>query len=280
MRTSSWSERIRVVALALALVSPLGAPAAEPLERNSDDPESVDILKSLLPLYAQLSRAGRFSLGQVSVGWVEGRPNPDLATDDVCGCHYLPSGRVINPDQCSPIGATGSEDLARVGLIRIVGFDRLRRAVIPGEGSEQSRLNALSRAERFRVENQLRVMLKDPHLAILAPLPVADRVRHLEIGKVAETAPTWPHCAIRVNDRSFSPPPQLNGFVARAMLYAAARYGVSVEFPLGQLKRVSDQYPPSQWEIERDALLSKFYRTYGSNPYLIAAVKASPRTTR
>ncbi len=277
MRTLSWSDRCRLFAAATALLLGVsGASSADVIERNSDDPDSVEILHALLPVYAQLSRSGRFALGKVSVGWSEGRPNPDLATDDVCGCHYLPSGRVINPDQCAPIGATGSADLARIGVVRVVGYDRLRRAVIRGEGSEQSRLNALSRHERFRVEVRLKTILRDPHLAILAPLPVADRVRHMEIGKVASEVRPWPHCAIRLSERSFTPPPQLNGFVARAMLYAAIRYGVPLDYTLGQLKRVSDQFPPSAWEIERDGLIRKYMGTYGSNGFLLEAVKANP----
>lgn len=267
-----------MLAVALALCSS-GAGAAS-IERNPDDPASVEMLQTLLPLYENLSRTGQFALGQGTIGWVAGRPNPDLATDDVCGCHYLSSGRVINPDQCSPIGAAGSEDLARIGIIRMVGYDRLRRAAIPGEGSELQRLNALSRGERFQAELKINQMLRDPHLAILAPLPVADRVRHLEIGKVAGDAPTWPRCGIRVNERSFSPPPQLNGFAARALLYAATRYNIAVNYPLGQLKRVSDQFPPSQWELDRNTLIVRYYRVYGPNPFIAARSTPDPSPPR
>lgn len=277
MKTRSSFKRLAGCILAFGIATSASAVDMHGIQRNSDDPDSVDIIKTLIPVYEQLSKAGRFSIGQVSVGWVAGRPNPELATDDICGCHYLSSGRVINPDQCSPIGATGSEDLARIGVIRVVGYDRLRRATIPGEGSEQSRMNSLSGVERARVEMRLKTILGDPHLAIFSPLPVSDRVRHLEIGKVTGDSKIWEHCSIRMNDRSFSPPPQLNGFVARAMLYAATKYNVTVDFPLGQLKRLSDQFPPSQWEIDRNALILKTVRIYGLNPHIVGVASASFR---
>ena len=258
-------------AAALALAGSWSPPALA-IDRNSDDPESVDVLSTLVPVYTQLAKLGLYARPGADAGWINGKPNYDLVTDDVCGCHYLQDGHVINPDQCAPIGASGSEDLARVGIVRVLVYERLRAGILPGTGSEAARLKALSPVNRSRAEANLRAILRDPHLAFLSPLPVADRTRHLDIGRVEQERARWPGCAIRIGERGFTPPPALNGFVARAMLYAAERYAITVDYTLGELKRLSDADPPSRWELERDILIAKIARTYGVNPFIHPAL--------
>ncbi len=267
----SFFSKGLAVLMAGGLLLASSAEAKDPV-RNSDDPESIDLLNVFLPLYAQLAREGLFPITSRE-GWVEGRPNRDLATDDVCGCHYVSDGRVVNPDQCSPIGIAGSEDLARAGVVRVLTYERLRRAVVPGTGSELARLRAMSPADRFKAESALRQILRDPHLAVLAPLPVADRTRHLDVGRVTEDRAKWKGCDIRIGDKTFTPPRALTGFVARAMLYAAQRYGVVVDYTLGELKRISDNDPPSAWERQRDIGIARIVRPIGNNPMIQQPVK-------
>jgi hypothetical protein len=270
LRTSFCCDR---TARALAIILALGCgTGASPAGRNSDDPESVEILSVLLPVYGQLAREG-LSPASSPEGWVEGRPNRDLATDDVCGCHYVPDGRVVNPDQCAPIGIAGSEDLARAGVVRVITYERLRRAAVPGTGSEIARLKAMGVSERFKAETTLRQILRDPHLAIVAPLPVSDRTRYLDIGSVGVERARWKGCDVSIGDKAFTPPRALTGFIARAMLYAAQRYGVVVDYTLGELKRISDGDPPSAWERQRNLGIARTLRQVGGNPVIEASVR-------
>jgi endonuclease I len=60
----------------------------------------------------------------------------------------------------------------------------------------------------------------------------------------------------------------LNGFIARALLYAAQTYKVDVGYPLGTLMKVSADNPASPWEMARNILINRYQRPYKLNPFI------------
>ncbi|MPR05638.1 hypothetical protein [Microvirga tunisiensis] len=237
-----------------------------------------DMSNALLTIYGRLASEGLTTSRDGAVPVAK-----DGARDDICGCRFGPDGRAIHPELCEPIDRSGSEDLARSGIVRVITREQLgaTRQCFK-EGSPRCVMGRNLKYVGLRCcsdsDTEFRAMERDPHLVLLAPLPVADRLSRLQIGNVENPKQPWQACEVAVDQEHFAPPARLNGFIARAMLYAADRYKVQVEYPLGTLKRVSDQNPPEAWEMRRNELIaeiSRSYRVVGPNRFITEAAKAS-----
>ncbi|PZR95216.1 MAG: hypothetical protein DI537_05370 [Stutzerimonas stutzeri] len=282
---SSFCRSLALAAVSIALqLAPTSGSNAQMVQDALNDPEGSKLAVALVPIYESLAHHRLFA--QPSPASSEfGRPITDLTRDDVCGCYFADDGGAVNAEQCEPIKKSGSERQARLGIVRIVDYDRLRRSAFPNpeahkEMAVTSALGLVDRNKRLELQNAMRVAVSDPHLVLLAPSPVAERVMGLTIAKVENGRRPWEACDLTVGDNAFVPPAVLNGFVARALLYAAKTYKVDVGYPLGTLVKVSTENPATPWEMARNILIQRYHRPYKLNPYIPVpggVLKKAPR---
>lgn len=268
----SWFRRLVLFGATAAAVMGGASAGAQMRQDVMSDPEGDATALRLMPLYEVLAHNRIFSLPERRASG-EGRPITDLTRDDVCGCYYAEGGVGVNAEQCEPVRKTLNENLARIGVVRVIDYDTMRRTLLPNadavrEMSVTSALGKLDRAERNRLQRRMREALADPHLMILAPLPVAHRLMGMRVSSPQDGKQPWETCDVTVGDGVFSPPKVLDGFFARGMLYAARKYGVDVGYPLGTLEKVSAANPPSAWEIGRNVLIARYLAPYGANPLI------------
>lgn len=229
-----------------------GPPAGEP-----DRQASTLATRMLLRVYSDMA-GGRTSVG---------------IADDLCGCRFDGDGNVLQPNACEPIERQGREDLAGADVVRVVPLSGIAESLAcfrEGDGicvDSGMRYGGVECCRRSSGEYWRRAA--DPHLLLLAPMPVAREARELRVAREVATRQPWAACEVAFGDRTIALPARLSGFVARALLYAAWRYQVSVGFPTGLLRRLSAAYPPSGWEIERNESIDAV-TGYGRNPYIAA----------
>lgn len=267
--SSAGRVAFAVMAFHLATVS---SSSAQMVQDALIDPEGTKLAQSLIPLYESLAHHRLFAT-PAAANSEFGRPITDLTRDDVCGCYFSDDGLAVNAEQCEPIKKSDSERHAKIGIIRIVDYDKLRRSVFPNPDAHRemavtSVLGMVDRNKRIELQTAMRTAVSDPHLVLLAPSPVADRLMGSTISKVEEGRRPWETCDLVVGDHSFVPPAGLNGFVARALLYAAQTYKVDVGYPLGTLMKVSSDNPASPWEMARNILINRYQRGYKLNPFI------------
>lgn len=269
----SFSSAVRLAAtVALLQIATAAQTNAQMAQDVLIDPEGAKLAASLVPIYESLAHHRLFALPQGSAPEY-GRPITDLTRDDVCGCYFADDGGAVNAEQCEPIKKSGSERHAKLGILRIVDYDRLRRSALPNpeahkEMAVTSALGMVERNKRLELQTAMRVAVSDPHLVLLAPSPVAERVMGSSIGKVEGGRRPWDTCDMVLGDHTFVPPAALNGFIARALLYAAQTYKVDVGYPLGTLMKVSADNPATPWEMARNILINRYQRPYKLNPFI------------
>ena len=269
----SFSSVVRTAAIFAALqFATVTQSRAQMAQDALIDPEGAKLAIALVPLYESLAHHRLFAQPQENVPEF-GRPITDLTRDDVCGCYFSDDGRAVNAEQCEPIKKSQSERHAKLGIVRIVDYDRLRRSAFPNpeahkEMAVTSVLGMVDRNKRLELQNAMRLAVSDPHLVLLAPSPVADRVMGSSIGKGEGGRKPWETCDLVIGDHTFVPPAALNGFVARALLYAAQTYKVDVGYPLGTLMKVSTDNPATPWEMARNILINRYQRAYKLNPFI------------
>lgn len=270
------SSSFKLTAIAMLVLSmefaTAGRAHAQMTHDALSDPEGGKLAIALISIYESLAHHRIFALPQAATPEF-GRPVTDLARDDVCGCYYSEGGGAVNAEQCEPIKKADSERHARAGIIRIVDYDKLRRSAFPNPDAHRemavtSVLGLMDRNKRLELQTAMRLAVSDPHLVLLAPSPVSERLMGSGVGKVEDGRRPWEACDIVVGDHSFVPPVALNGFVARAMLYAAQTYKVDVGYPLGTLQKVSADNPAAPWEIARNILINRYFRPYKLNPFI------------
>lgn len=270
---SLLSKAICVAASLLALqLATVSQSQAQMTQDALIDPEGSKLALSLIPLYESLAHHRLFAMPSGTESDF-GRPITDLTRDDVCGCYFSDDGLAVNAEQCEPIKKAESERQAKLGIIRIVDYDRLRRSAFPNPDAHKemavtSVLGMVDRNKRLELQTAMRVAVSDPHLVLLAPSPVADRMMGSSVSKVENGRRPWETCDLVVGDHAFVPPAGLNGFVARALLYAAQTYKVDVGFPLGTLAKVSADNPAKPWEMARNILINRYLRPYKLNPFI------------
>lgn len=269
-----WSF-YKAAALGAALLAQLATASQVRAQMAQDalsDPEGAKLATSLVSIYESLAHHRIFAIPQSDAPEF-GRPITDLTRDDVCGCYYADGGGAVNAEQCEPIKKSDSERHARVGIVRVVDYDKLRRSAFPNPDAHKemavtSVLGLMDRNKRIELQTAMRLAVSDPHLVLLAPSPVAERLMGSSVGNVQNGRRPWETCDITVGDHSFVPPASLNGFVARAMLYAAQTYKVDVGYPLGTLMKVSADNPATPWEMARNILINRYFRSYKLNPFI------------
>lgn len=270
---SSFFNVARMTAIfAVLQLATVTQPRAQMAQDALIDPEGAKLAIALVPLYESLAHHRLFAQPQGNVSEF-GRPITDLTRDDVCGCYFADDGGAVNAEQCEPIKKSQSERHAKLGIVRIVDYDRLRRSAFPNPDAHKemavtSVLGMVERNKRLELQNAMRLAVSDPHLVLLAPSPVADRVMGSTVGKVDGGRRPWETCDLVIGDHTFVPPAALNGFVARALLYAAQTYKVDVGYPLGTLMKVSADNPASPWEMARNILINRYQRPYKLNPFI------------
>lgn len=267
--------------MSLGLVAALPASAQMKFESLSD-PEGEEMAIKLMPMYEILSNRRLYALPGTGTRDRDGEQINDLTRDDVCGCVYANGGAVVRAQHCEPVMKADNDAMARLGVVRVIDYDTMRRALLPDrqafrEMSVTSALGQINRSERFRLERDIDLALKDPHLLLLAPLPVAYRLMGLEVIRPEPEKRLWDQCDIVVGDNGFAPPSALSGFVARAMLYGAKKYKITVNYPLGALERISAADPPGSWELARNGLIGRNLPQYGYNQYIAVPEKADTR---
>ncbi|WP_162820606.1 hypothetical protein [Microvirga calopogonii] len=161
--------------------------------------------------------------------------------DMACGCQIdSRQGRVGRPLDCKPVIEAASEDASLLKALRIVGEEDLA-ATMPcfKQGISACRKDSLYRSA-----------LADPHLVVVVPAPVADALDGYKLGPVEEPSAPVVGCDV-VIDRTkgtYALDQRWHGFVARALMYASEHYKVRTRLLPGELKRISDQHPPSPQE--------------------------------
>jgi deoxyribonuclease-1 len=86
-------------------------------------------------------------------------------------------------------------------------------------------------------------------------------------------------CDFELENRLVEPRPEARGIIARAMLYAAATYGIGLDLTLYEtLIRWNDAYPPGPWEQLRNARIEQLQGN--RNPYIDGLRPSAPPPDR
>lgn len=179
-----------------------------------------------------------------------------LPRDPACGCPYTGNGHLADPTHCDAMRGDVNESDARVVAVPVVDpravaapLACFRRGHCQIDGVEFGGITCCSRDERGYLS-----AMRDPHLYILAPLPLSKQIEGMVPGRAAEGSPRVCGFAIDRAAGVFSLPSSLNGVTARAWLYAAQHYGTRPPWAIATLVDISSTSPASRFEVARERL--------------------------
>ncbi|WP_262298166.1 hypothetical protein [Microvirga sesbaniae] len=161
--------------------------------------------------------------------------------DMACGCQIdSRQGRVGQPLECRPVIEAATEDAAILKVVRIVGEEELA-ATMP---CFKQGISACRKDPAYRSA------LADPHLVFVVPAPVADALDGFKLGPIEKPVSAVAGCDVVVDREkgTYALDQRWHGFVARALMYASEHYKVRTRLLPGELKRISEQHPPTPQE--------------------------------
>jgi endonuclease I len=161
--------------------------------------------------------------------------------DMACGCQIdARQGRVGQPFECRPVIEAATEDASVLKAVRIVGEEELAATM----ACFKQGISACRKDPAYRSA------LADPHLVFVVPAPVADALDGYKLGPIEKPVAPVAGCDVVV-DRgkgTYALDQRWHGFVARALMYASEHYNVRTRLLPGELKRISEQHPPTPQE--------------------------------
>ncbi|MBY0360663.1 MAG: hypothetical protein K2X45_02050 [Phreatobacter sp.] len=183
--------------------------------------------------------------------------------DAFCGCSFDRGGRLTQPTVCAAMRGIDDEAQARMDHVRLVDVEAIARNLACfREGSNRCvrdglRLGGVRCCEMS--DKDFVSALKDPALYLLAPKPLADRLRGLVPGRASPGSPEMCGVAIDADRGVYSVPPRLNGALARAALLSSERYGAELPLPVIDLMALAQATPPTRGEIAIERLVRSRY---------------------
>lgn len=173
--------------------------------------------------------------------------------DSFCGCGFDRTGRLTQPTSCAAMRGIDDENMGVVDVVRLVDPEAIARHLACfREGSNRCvrdglRIGGVSCCEM--ADRDFASSLKDPSLYMLAPKPLADRLRGLVPGRATAGSPELCGVAIDESRGVFSAPARLNGALARAALVASERYGAELPLPAVDLQSLAHSIPPTRADV-------------------------------
>lgn len=212
------------------------------------------------------------------------RTDDPTLVDPVCGCRFDKSGRLLQPTTCAAMRGIDDEEAARVDVFSLIDVGIVARnlacfregnRVCVRDGMRFGGVTCCDMSDKDFVSSR-----NDPSLYVLAPKPLAERLRNLVPGRASTGSPEVCGIAIDAERGVYSAPAHMNGMLARAALVAGERYGAELPMPSLDLIALAHSVAPTRGEVAVERMVRFRYATANAlmNRYLrLVPVSATQR---